>query len=375
MNHGAMLVPTIDEIGGAESQVLLLAVELTRRGWRISVIALSGSGGTASARLSIAGVDYVSLRMRRGWFDPRGWVRYLDWAASNQPSVVHSHLPHATWFARWVRPLSPVRVVIDTIHTSNTGPIGRRLGYRLSDWLSDRVTCVSESVANAATSAKMVSHDKLIILPNGVRLPPSIPNRRDEEHSPFLWIAVGRLAPVKDYPTLFRAFATLRGSPRLVIAGAGPEEIALRDLAVNLGIEERVEFAGYRLDIHSLLVKADAFVLSSLWEGLPVSVLEAQAAGLPVVATDAAGTREAVLAGQSGLLVPVGGSAALSSAMNQIMDSPREMRRSMGDCGKQFIQQRFSLAAVADRWEALYLELLKANPRPARWAKPSRKSN
>jgi len=372
MNHIAMLVPTIDEIGGAESQVLLLSEELSRRGWRVSVVALSGSGGTASARLAAAGIDYYSSRMRCGWFDPQGWTRYLGWAASNQPDVVHSHLPHATWFARWVRLLSPVRVVVDTIHTSNTGTLGRRVGYRLSSWLSNRVTCVSETVANAATSAKMVRPEKLMVLPNGVPLQPSRPARRCEGHSPFLWVAVGRLAPVKDYPTLLRAFATLRDNPRLLIAGAGPEEMALRDLAANLGIEDRVEFTGYRQDIQPLLVTADAFVLSSLWEGLPVSVLEAQAAGLPVVATDAAGTREAMLEGQSGLLVPVGDSGALSSALNQIMATPNETRCRMGDTGRQFIQERFSLPAVADRWEALYRELLKSNPSAARWAKPSR---
>jgi glycosyltransferase involved in cell wall biosynthesis len=233
----AILIPTIDQIGGAESQVLLLAKELATRGWPVTLIALSGNGQATAAELASANVDFLSLEMRKAWIDPRGWLRYRAWFRIHRPAIVHAHLPHATLFARWVRLLAPIRVQIDTIHTSkttsNSGGPGRRLGYKLSNWLTSQVTCVSEAVANSALTAGLTSREKLRIIPNGVVLPPPPPRNHNES---FQWIAVGRLAPVKDYPTLLHAFAALPGQPSLQIVGTGPEEVHLRNLAAELQI-------------------------------------------------------------------------------------------------------------------------------------------
>jgi glycosyltransferase involved in cell wall biosynthesis len=359
----ALVIPTIDLIGGAEKQVLLLAVELGQRGHAVTLVALSGTGGEEKKRLSDAGVGFVALEMRKAWVDPRGWWRYLRWARRYRPEVIHAHLPHGSWFARWIRVLWPVRVVMDTIHTSNAGGPGRRIGYRLSDWLSNHVTCVSEAVA--ATAKGMILRNHLTILPNGVAMPEM--QRRDKSDG-FQWIAVGRLEHVKDYPTLLRAFASVSDAT-LTIAGSGREERALRQLAVQLGIESRVVFAGFQTELHKLLKNADGFVLSSLWEGMPVSVLEAQAAGLPVVATEGNGTREAMIAGRTGLLVPVGDVAALAGAMRALMEMPVSERMAMGTAGRAFVEERFSLPVVVELWEALYARLMVENPRARRRAR------
>ena len=365
----AILVPTIDQIGGAERQVLLLARELSIRRWRVTLVALSGNGQAAAAELASANVDFLSLEMRKAWIDPRGWLRYRAWFRIHRPAIVHAHLPHATWFARWVRLLAPIRVLVDTIHTSkttsNSGGPGRILGYRLSNWLTNQVTCVSEAVANAVLIADLASLEKLRVIPNGVILPPS-PSRNHNEN--FQWIAVGRLAPVKDYSTLLHAFAALPGQPNLQIIGIGPDEARLRSLAVELQIAPRVHFAGFKADVQPLLAAADGFVLSSLWEGLPVSVLEASAAGLPIVATDAAGTREAILPSETGLLVPIADPASLAKAMTRIMLMPKEQRLQMGANGRRFVETNFSLPKVVDQWEALYIQLLRDHPNPLRRA-------
>jgi glycosyltransferase involved in cell wall biosynthesis len=366
MTRIAMLIPTIEQIGGAERQLLLLAKALSARGWQVTIIALSGSAGASAKELTAAGVAYLSLKMRRGWIDPQGWRRYLAWHSANKPEVVHTHLPHATWFARCVRLIAPVRVLVDTLHTSNQGGLARRLAYRLTGGLTNRITCVSTSVANSALAAGIVSRRNLTILPNGVAVPETPPRRSETKSSAFRWLAVGRLAPVKDYPTLLRAFAALPGSPTLQIAGAGPEEQSLRQLAAELKIEDRTEFAGFQSDIQPLLAAAGAFVLSSLWEGLPISVLEASAAGLPVVATGGAGTSEAIQAGTTGLIVPVGDPAALAKAMAEVMAMPLDRRLRMGNSGCQFIQANFSLPVIVERWERLYAELLEEHPTTSR---------
>jgi len=376
--RAAMLIPTIDQIGGAERQVIELSKELARRGWRITVIALSGDGGNAAVELSMARVSFLSLGMRKAWIDPRGWFRYLIWYRREKPAILHTHLPHATWFARLSRLLAPVPVLIDTIHTSKTGTLGRRIAYRLTHKLSSRVTCVSQSVAAAVLQTRMARTAEVI--PNGVSLPsgllrgsPRLASEMwDQIRAPreplascsattpsFRWVAVGRLARVKDYPTLLRAFTNLPGKPTLLIAGSGPDEQKLLTLATELNIASRVHFAGFQADIQALLAEADGFVLSSLWEGLPISVLEASAAGLPVVATDGAGTSEALIPGITGLLVPVGDSNALASAMTRVMNMPFSERLEMGALGRRFIEETYALPNVVDQWEQLYDKLLR----------------
>ena len=125
MSHAAIAIPGLDRIGGAERQAMLLAKGLRRRGWRVSVVALSGSGGAAATELRDAGVAFMSLEMRKGLADPRGWIRFNRWLWRERPDVLHAHLPHAAWLARWSRLAAPVPVVIDTLHSSHTGELGR----------------------------------------------------------------------------------------------------------------------------------------------------------------------------------------------------------------------------------------------------------
>jgi glycosyltransferase involved in cell wall biosynthesis len=327
---------------------------------------LSGNGGDAATELGKAGAEFQSLHMRKGLADPRGWWRFHQWLRSEAPDVVHAHLPHAAWLARWSRLAAPVSVVIDSIHTSNTGGPGRRMGYRCSRWLPDRVSVVSQGVARAYGSARMVSPCRLVIIPNGVDVQRWRPNPQARSEfrqahgfmNEFLWFAAGRLDPVKDYPALFRAMMDVPAAARLVIAGAGPEESALRGMAIQFGIASRVRFLGYTPDVLPWMQAADAFVLSSRWEGLPMSLLEAGACGLPAVATDVPGSRDAIVHGETGLLAPAGDSLSLLSAMNRMMLLDPDARSSMGTRARRRVIECFSLDRVLDVWEELYLGLL-----------------
>jgi glycosyltransferase involved in cell wall biosynthesis len=376
MNHVALVIPGIDRIAGAERQMLLLAHGLHRRGWRVTVVALSGTGGHPAAELTEAGIPFMSLRMRKGLADPRGWVRFHSWLLRDRPDVVHAHLPHAAWFARWSRLAAPVRVLVDTLHSTATGTPGRRIGFRLSNWLPDKVTAVSHGVAEVHRAAGMVSDDKLVVLPNGVdagqwRPDETVRNtvrKRLGLENDFLWFAAGRLEPVKDYPTLLRAMVGLPQPSLLVIAGAGPLESELRRLAKELGLERRVRFLGFEPDVRQWMQAADAFVQSSLWEGLPMGLLEAAACALPAVATDVAGTRAALVDGQTGFLAAAASPLALHQAMTRMMQLPQEDRRAIGDQARRHVTERFSLDAVLDSWEALYADLLTRKPAPSRWA-------
>jgi glycosyltransferase involved in cell wall biosynthesis len=377
LSHVALVIPGLDRIGGAERQVILLAKGLLRRGWHVSVVALSGAGGDAAADLIAAGAGFLTLEMRKGLADPRGWIRFHRWLRRESPDVVHAHLAHAAWLARWSRLAAPVRVVVDTLHSCWTGTPGRRLGYRCSGWLADRVTAVSRAAAAAHLSARMVTTSKLVVLPNGADVEAWRPDasvqsavRRELElDEEFLWLAAGRLDPVKDYPTLLAAMAKVPEPARLLIAGSGPLKDELLRLSARLGLERRVRFLGFQPDLRRWMQAADGFVLSSRWEGLPMGLLEAAACALPAVATGGPGTPEVLVDGQTGWLTPAGDSSALAASMTRMMRTLPEERRAMGERARQLAIERFSLEAILDRWEALYLDLLQRNPRPARWSR------
>jgi glycosyltransferase involved in cell wall biosynthesis len=376
LNHVAMVIPGIDRIGGAERQMIQLAYGLRRRGWRVSVVGLSGTGGSEAAELIESGVESLSLGMRKGLADPRGWIRFHRWLRRQRPDVVHAHMPHAAWLARWSRLGAPMRVLVDTLHSSSTGALGRRLGYRWSNWLPDKVTAVSHAVAEAHLLARMTTAEKLSVLVNGVDVRQWQPDallratvrREFGLKDEFLWLAAGRLDPVKDYPTLLKAMVNVPQRARLIIAGGGQLESELRRLSTDLGLVSRVRFLGFAPNVCRLMQAADAFVLCSRWEGLPMALLEAAACGLPAVATNVPGTREAVVDGETGFLAVAGSAEALQSEMTRMMRLTPQERRAMGERARELVEEHFSLDKVLDRWEQHYVDLLRENPDLSRWS-------
>ena len=180
----------------------------------------------------------------------------------------------------------------------------------------------------------------------------------------FIWLAVGRLTEAKDYPMMLNAFASLlptHQGARLWIAGQGEAADAIAGRISAAGLNDRVTLLGPRSDVPALMQAADAYVLSSAWEGLPMVLLEAGASGLPIVATDVGGTREAVLDGETGLVCPPGDSDALTAAMTRLMDLEPSERIAMGEAGRAHIRRTFDLDAVADRWAHIYRSLITAS--------------
>jgi glycosyltransferase involved in cell wall biosynthesis len=367
MSHAAVMIPSLDRLGGAERQAMSLAKGLCRRGWRVSMLALSGSGGAAAAELRNSGVDFVSLEMRRGLADPGGWIRFHRWLMREQPDVVHAHLPHAAWMARWSRIAAPKPVLIDTLHSSSTGTVGRRLGYALSRWWPDRVTAVSRATAESHLGARMVREEDLSILPNGIDVDLWRPDAEARSslrqllglNDEFLWLAVGRLEAVKDYPLLLKAMTKVPAGSRLVVLGEGPQRIELLDLTARLGLQRRVHFVGFEADVRGWMQAADGFVLASQYEGLPMVLLEAGACGLPAVATDVAGTREALVNGETGWLACSDGPDALAAVLARLMRVAPAERLAMGERARRFVIEHFSMEKVLDQWEELYAELLE----------------
>ncbi len=361
--------------GGAEAQVFLLASGLKARGWEVRVVSLVPPGDFAG-ELGARGIPVDSLNVARGVPDPRALWRLARILREFGPGVLHAHMIHANLLGRLVRLLAPVPLVVCTAHSLRE--IGSRwfrteraafLAYRLTDFLCDLTTQVSQEGHRRYLEGRAARPDKLRFVPNGVDTERFAPDSRLRSQvreglgipeEAFVWLAAGRLEEPKDYPTLMRAFARVAGErpgTRLLIAGQGSLEAELRGLAQALGLGDRVRFLGLRRDIPALMNAADAFALSSAWEGMPMVLLEAQAAGLPVVATDVGGVGEVVRPGASGFLVPPGDPEGLAAAMAAVMGLPEEARRGMGLKGRQWVKENFSIESVLDSWEGIYQSL------------------
>ena len=355
--------------GGAEVQVVELARRMTARGWRVAVVTLLDTTDQKPA-LEAAGIPHVSLRMRRGWPDPRAAARLARVLRARRPDVLHTHMVQSNLLGRVARLFAPVPVLVSTSHSVNEGGRWRYRVYRATAGLADLVTAVSAATARRHAETRATPDHKLRVVPNGIdtsrfsfdaaareRL------RRDEAiGDAFCWLAVGRFEEAKDYPNLLRAFARVSGArpdSLLLIAGHGPLQDDARRLVQQLGLSKRVRFLGLRRDVPDLMSAADGYVMSSAWEGLPMVLLEAAATGLPIVATRVGGIPEAVIDGRSGLLVPPADDAALGEAMLKLMRLPAEERKSMGAAGSAHAKANFDIESVTTAWESIYDELLR----------------
>ena len=360
-------------MGGADSQLLAAAQELQSRGHEVRIVSLTPLGpmGLESRAL---GIPTESLEMRRGFPDPRGLLRLARMVRSWRPDVVHSHMVHANLLARALRLLVPVRALVSTIHNIYEGGALRMAAYRWTNSLVDHMTIVSEAAAERFVRDKIVRKEMLRVVPNGVDLdrmatPPAGAReslRRElGVDDAYVWLAVGRFEIAKDYPNMLRAFARVRQrAPHavLLLVGRGSLQPETEALAAELGLRDCVRFLGVRNDVPAVMSAADGYVMSSAWEGMPMVLLEAAAAGLPIVATAVGGNHEVVVEGESGFLVPPRDDAALAAAMVRLGDLAEADRRRMGARGREHIRAHYGVRRVADRWEELYREVLARKP-------------
>jgi glycosyltransferase involved in cell wall biosynthesis len=354
--------------GGAETQVVRLAIRLKLRGWEVAVASLMPPKAYVED-LEAAGIPVFSLGIRRKLPDPRPVLRLVQIIRKWRPDIVHSHMVHANLLARIVRFLAPIPVLICSARSIDEGSRFREILYRLTDSLCDLTTQVSHAGLERYVRVGAVPRHKIRYIPNGVdteRFKPNLEDRlkfrKELGVDGFVWLAVGRFDPPKDYPSMLQAFARVvhkHSNTILLIAGDGPLRKTMENLARELGIEKRTKFLGIRQDIPQLMNAADAYVMSSSWEGMPNVLLEASATGLPIVATDVGGNREIVLDGVTGFLVPPRNPEALARAMLRIMDLSDEERKEMGKRARKHIEVKFNLDRVVDLWEILYYELLE----------------
>ena len=348
--------------GGAQTALTRLLTRLDRSRFSPAVACLYNGDGAAAQAIRALGVPVTDLGMAAKWRWDALW-RLYRLLRCERPAILHTHLFHANIPGRILGRLAGVPVVICTEHTMAMESPWR---YRLNRWtdgLADRIVAVSANVRNFCRTHIGLPEEKLVLIPNGVELP-ELPLPSPQETRAALGLppeglllgTVSRLDPAKGIEVLLEALPQVEDAA-LVVIGDGPQRAALESLAARLGLSARVYWAGFQPDVTRWLLAFDLFVQPSHYEGLPTTVLEAMAAGLPVVATAVGGTPEVVVDGVTGLLVPPRDSAALAQAIAALLRDP-ELRGRMGKAGRERVAQHFSVERMVRKTERLYAELL-----------------
>ncbi len=368
--HIAYLITRTDEIGGAQVHVFELARCLLNRGVQVTV--LGGGEGTFAAQLRRAGIPYQHIpwlvRPIRPWIDMQCFRALRTVLAQLKPHLVTVHSSKAGWLGR-LAARSLKLPVIFTVHgwafTEGVPPTRRTLfalAERLAAPFADRIITVSDYDRQLALRHHIAPATKLVTVHNGI--PDVAPHLRAHPgcSGRVRLVMVARFSPPKDQPLLLQALAGLRELPwELELIGDGPLRMACQRLVAQLQLTDRVHLSGERQDVAERLARAHIFALVSNYEGLPLSILEAMRAGLPVVASNVGGVHEAVLHEKTGLLFPRGDVAALRAGLQRLITQPA-LRKQLGSAGRRRYEQAFTLEHMVTRTWMVYQEVLQQKP-------------
>lgn len=350
-------------MGGIETMIRDFALGLPRAAWQPEVAVFSG-GGVLGEQLAAGGMPVTDLHKREG-LDPGLVLRLRRLLRTHGISVVHSH-NYSAWLysvlATWGLP--GVRLV-HTEH-SRIEPLPRR--QALVRWLARRssaVVGVSLDVTRSLVEEAGAPADRVGFIANGIDLArfrpdPALRAAARQELGIAVDAAVfgivARLVPVKSHRTLVDAFAIVRASrpdARLLLAGDGPCRAELEAQVAAAGLGGAVRFLGEVRDTPRVLNALDVYMLSSVDEGMNLTLLEAMACGLPVVATAVGGNGEVVHDGRTGRLVPRLDALAMAERMLELA-ADAGARERLGDAGRARVEHDFSQAATMRAYEALY---------------------
>lgn len=341
------------ELGGAEMLVAQLGRMQRAAGHDVTVCAYSKLGPLGEL-LRDEGLHVHMMGIAPVW---KTMLRYRKLFREMRPDVVHCHNPAPTLQAAMGGWMAGARVV-STRHSLVSPPYDRNAEIKFSliaRLFVHHVAGICEITCRNLRGAPLASRRQIVRVYNGAAaLEEAPPAARDD--GTFVLLFVGRVAEIKDLPTMLRAFALAvqrRPELRLWIVGDGPVRVALEELAVELGVSDRVHFYGQRLDTAALFRAADAFCMSSVSEGLPMSLLQAMSIGLPALVTDVGGMQEVLQLSGGGVRVPVGDSAAMADAMVRLAGDAA-LREQCGALAKKAYDEHFTLAQMHAAYLRLY---------------------
>ncbi|MDQ6664137.1 MAG: glycosyltransferase family 4 protein [Acidobacteriota bacterium] len=361
------LITRADSVGGATVHVRDLAVALLAQGHEVTV--LVGGEGPVTEEFARRGIPFRSLRNLgrpvRPLADFRAVLEIARVLRRMKPDLVATHTAKSGLVGRAASRIAGVPAVF-TPHGWTIGDrISRRVApvFRLAEKmaapLARRIINVCEYEKQLALRHRVAPAEKLVVVHNGIPDLPTHFRANPARHPPRI-VMVARFEHPKDHPTLLNALAGLRDHPwQLDLIGDGPLEARARRESESLGISGRVNFLGSRRDVPGRLAEAQIFALASRSEALPLSILEALRAGLPVIASDVGGVGEAVVPGINGFLSTRGDVETMRMHLAELATDPM-LRRSMGAGARRLYEDRFTFERMLRQTLAVYAEALPA---------------
>lgn len=345
-------------IHGAEKMLVDMAIGQKRAGHDVTVVSQYARQGNAyDDALEQAGVRVVYFGKPLGLNFPH-MAELTRFMKAEHPDVVHTHLHAAIYLVPYYM-IDRRCAKVHTVHSIATYEFGfihrmfQRFAYK---FLGEVPVSICESVRRTMMEEYGSLKNPPVIYNSIVRSDFSLPK---VPHEHFVFVNVASHTDVKNQAMLLKAFAKAakgRDGLRLRLVGDGPNRQALEQQAKALGIFDSVEFLGIRNDVPRLLAQSDVFVLSSDTEGMPLSVLEAFAAGLPVLSTDVSGSRDVVKDGVSGFIVPVGDDGAMADKMVRFAES-KELTEAISAYNREYSKE-FDFEVMAGKYTKLYEKLL-----------------
>lgn len=355
-----VLVITGLKMGGAENLVVSMADNMVEKGHQVLIIYLTGESVVLPKK---SDVSVVPINMK-GYIDfIPSLYKVFTVLKKYDPDVVHSHMVHANIFCRILRIFTKIPKLICTAHNTNEGGRARMYAYRLTDYLADISTNVSDEAVEQFVIKKAVKPGRMISVTNGIDTKKfkfsrsslvSVRKELEIGDKKFI-LAVGRLNVQKDYYNLLKSIHILnesRSDFKLFIVGVGPLENDLKKYVINHNLSEVVSFLGIRHDVNQLMSAADVFVLSSQWEGLPLVVGEAMASSCFVVATDCGGVKE--LLGDNGYIVSKNSPDELAVSLHKSLSLPPNTKAISNERARERIINHYSLDKTVDEYIAIY---------------------
>jgi glycosyltransferase involved in cell wall biosynthesis len=364
-------------VGGAQQLLLNLSQEMKARGHRVRIIGLRPGGLAPDFRREGFEVDELQLN---GTFGLATFFRLVALLKRQAPDVVHTHLGRADNYGRLAAKLARVPVIVTTVHNVDAWKANPLLRW-LDAWTSrfaQRLLACSGRVGQHLRELNLVPRHKISVVRNGIRLgdwndqpePTAVSRIRTElnlQTSHFVLAVIGRLEEQKGHRYLLEALASLNGQIpnwRLLVVGEGTLRNRLEKQAAQLKLSTQIVFAGERRDMRLIYAASDVVVLPSLWEGLPLVLLEAMAARRPVIATTAGGIPEVLRHEVTGRLVTPEDSLGLAAAIQSCYSQP-EKTLAMAEAAYRTVINHCSIETTAERVLGVY-ESLMGKPTAAR---------
>ena len=354
-----LYIITKSELGGAQSHLREL-IESFHSEYEVHLAV--GQLGDLTKRVAPLGIAIHLIptltREINLFTDLRAVKDFVTLIRQIQPTLIHAHSSKSGVVGRlagWIAGVPTIFTAHGWGFTPNTPILRRSLAHlteKLLAPLAAKIICVAESDRQLALSHGIGTPTSLMTIRYGIEN--AVVTVANPTQEPPRLIMVARFNEQKDQTTLLQAVAQLSQELFwLDLVGSGPFLADCRALAQSLGISDRVAFLGDRRDVADLLARSQIFVLSTHYEGLPISILEAMCTGLPVVATHVNGVPEEVVQGQTGLLVPHADVTALTEALQKLVQSPL-LRQQMGQASRAKFLQEFTLAHMLSQVKAIY---------------------